>query len=189
MALVTLDQVSISFGTLPLLDRIGLQIEAQERVCLIGRNGTGKSTLLQIINGELAPDSGSVWRQPGVRWRGWSRTRPIRRSAGVRSCGGRARRSERPGDTYHRTAVEVAENSSPALLEKLGSLQHELEERDGWRLEQRVEYFGAVRPPAEAIVDTLSGGWRRRVLLARALVAQPRSSARRADQPTRPGRH
>ena len=67
MPLVTLDQVSISFGSLPLLDRVGLQIEAHERVCLIGRNGTGKSTLLQIINGDQAPDTGSVWRQPGVR--------------------------------------------------------------------------------------------------------------------------
>jgi ABC transport system ATP-binding/permease protein len=67
MPLITLDQVSISFGSLPLLDRVGLQIEANERVCLIGRNGAGKSTLLQIINGDQAPDSGSVYIQPGVQ--------------------------------------------------------------------------------------------------------------------------
>ena len=67
MPIVTLEQVSIAFGHLPLLDGVALQIEAHERVSLIGRNGTGKSTLLQIIAGDLEPDSGSVWRQPGVR--------------------------------------------------------------------------------------------------------------------------
>src|SRR5439155_1047883 len=67
MPIVTLEQVSIAFGHLPLLDGVALQIEAHERVSLIGRNGTGKSTLLQIIAGDLEPDSGLVWRQPGVR--------------------------------------------------------------------------------------------------------------------------
>jgi ABC transport system ATP-binding/permease protein len=76
--------------------------------------------------------------------------------------------------SYHHTAVEVAEHATPSLLEKLGNLQHELEERDGWRLEQRVELIlSRLSLPTEAIVDTLSGGWRRRVLLARALVSQP----------------
>ena len=175
MALVTLDQVSISFGSLPLLDRIGLQIEANERVCLIGRNGTGKSTLLQIINGDQAPDSGSVWRQPGVRI--------------ARLVQDATLFAERPvfdvvaeglGDLsdlvtlYHHTAVEVSETGNSILLEKLGNLQHKLEERDGWRLEQRVELvLSRLSLPTEAIVDTLSGGWRRRVLLARALVSQP----------------
>src|SRR5256885_6397792 len=65
--LVSLDRVSIAFGHLPLLDQVALQIEARERVSVIGRNGTGKSTLLKIINGELAPDSGTVWRQPALK--------------------------------------------------------------------------------------------------------------------------
>jgi len=70
MPLVSLDRVSIAFGHLPLLDEVALQIEPRERVAVIGRNGTGKSTLLKIISGELAPDAGpgrSVWRQPGLR--------------------------------------------------------------------------------------------------------------------------
>ena len=67
MPLVALDHVSIAFGHLPLLDDVALQIEAGERVSVIGRNGTGKSTLLQIIGGDQAPDRGSVWRQPGLR--------------------------------------------------------------------------------------------------------------------------
>src|SRR5512141_2839546 len=67
MPLTTLDRVSIAFGHLPLLDEVCLQIEPKERVCLIGRNGTGKSTLLQIVNGDIPADTGTVWRQPSLR--------------------------------------------------------------------------------------------------------------------------
>src|ERR1044071_1737906 len=67
MPLLTLDRVSIAYGHLPLLDGVSLQIDARERVAVIGRNGTGKSTLLKIISGEMAADSGSVWRQPALR--------------------------------------------------------------------------------------------------------------------------
>jgi ATP-binding cassette subfamily F protein uup len=175
MALVSLDHISIAFGHLPLLDDVSLQIEQGERIGLIGRNGTGKSTLLQIINGNQTPDSGSVRRQPGLRIgqlvqdATLSANRPIFDVA-----------SEGLGDlgdlvaAYHHAAVEVAERGTDASLAKLGRLQHELEERDGWRLEQRVELVLArLDLPADVIVDNLSGGWRRRVLLARALVGQP----------------
>ena len=64
---VTLDRVSLAFGLTPLLDEVSLQIEPRERVSLIGSNGTGKSTLLQIISGERPPDVGSIWRQAGLR--------------------------------------------------------------------------------------------------------------------------
>ena len=67
MPLLTLERVSIAYGHLPLLDEVALQIDARERVSIIGRNGTGKSTLLKILSGETAPDSGSVWRQPSLR--------------------------------------------------------------------------------------------------------------------------
>ena len=75
---------------------------------------------------------------------------------------------------YHRTAVQLAEEATPALLQQLGRLQHDLELADGWRIEQRVELvLSRLDLPTDARVDTLSGGWRRRVLLARALVGQP----------------
>jgi len=64
MPLVSFDRVSISFGRHALLEQASLQIEAGERVCLIGRNGAGKSTLLKIVGGEVVPDAGEVWRQP-----------------------------------------------------------------------------------------------------------------------------
>jgi ATP-binding cassette subfamily F protein uup len=175
MALVTLDQVAVSFGSLSLLDKVGLQIEAGERVCVLGRNGAGKSTLLRIISGDQVPDEGSVWRQPGMRLALLAQDVPLSAARPVFDVV-----AEGLGDLsdlvscYHHTAVEVAEHGTPAQLDKLGKLQHELEERDGWRLEQRIEMIlSRLNLPPEAIVDTLSGGWRRRVLLARALVSQP----------------
>jgi len=67
MPILTLDKATAAYGHLPLFENASLQIEPKERVCLIGRNGTGKSTLLRILSGELQPDTGSVWRQPGLR--------------------------------------------------------------------------------------------------------------------------
>jgi ATP-binding cassette subfamily F protein uup len=178
LPLVTLDHVSIAFGHLPLLDDASLQIEAGERVCVIGRNGTGKSTLLQIVSGEQSPEAGGIWRQPGLRTGRLAQDAPLADARPVFDVV-----ADGLGDlanlvsAYHHAAVDVAEGAEtdgPAALERLGALQHELEKRDGWRLEQRVEMVLArLELPTETRVDTLSGGWRRRVLLARALVGQP----------------
>ena len=66
MAIVSLLDVSLSFGGAPLLDRVNLQIDRGERVCLVGRNGAGKSTLMKVISGELEADKGQVFRQAGA---------------------------------------------------------------------------------------------------------------------------
>ena len=144
MPLVALDHVSIAYGHLPLLDDVALQIEAGERVSVIGRNGTGKSTLLQIIGGDQAPDRGSVWRQPGLRVARLEQDVPLS--------------TDRP--------------VSAVVAEGLSGLTHDA--ADEWRREHRVDLIlSRLQLPPEAIVNTLSGGWRRRVLLARALVAEP----------------
>jgi ATP-binding cassette subfamily F protein uup len=173
--LVSLDHVALAWGPVPLLDGVAMQVEARERVAVIGRNGSGKSTLLRVLAGELEPDSGTIWRQPGLRAARLEQDVPL---SDVRPVFDVV--AEGLGDlsdlvsAYHHAAWEVAHGASPALLDRLGRLQHDLEERDGWRLEQRVELVLArLGLEAEAIVATLSGGWRRRVLLARALVAQP----------------
>jgi ABC transport system ATP-binding/permease protein len=141
--LVSLDRVSIAFGHLPLLDGVALQIDSRERVSVIGRNGTGKSTLLKIVNGDLAPDSGTVWRQPALKTARLDQDVPLA-----------ARRS---------VFDVVAEGHT-----------HHLAEDDEWLREHQVDLvLSRLQLPPDAIVDTLSGGWRRRVLLARALVGQP----------------
>jgi ATP-binding cassette subfamily F protein uup len=175
MPLVTLDRVSIAYGHEPLVDDASLQIERGERVCLIGRNGSGKTTLLRIVSGELDPDAGQRWAQPGVRVARLEQDVPLDTTDTVFEVV-----AEGLGDLralvldYHHAAVDVGRDASPRALERLAHLQHQLERLDGWRVEQRVEtVLARLQLPAESRVDTLSGGWRRRVLLARALVNQP----------------
>ena len=175
MPLVTLDHVSLTFGHQPLLIEATLRVERGERVCVVGRNGTGKSTLLRLMSGEQPPDAGSVWVEAGVRMARLDQDVPFSTDRTVFDVV-----ADGLGDlsdlvaSYHRTAVTVAEGSTPALLEKLGRLHDELDEHDGWRIEQRVELvLSRLALPPDAAVDTLSGGWRRRVLLARVLVAEP----------------
>jgi ATP-binding cassette subfamily F protein uup len=175
MPLFTLDAVSVAFGHLPLLDRVAFQVDPGERVAVIGRNGTGKSTLLKVIAGDVQPDAGTVWRQPGVVVSRLDQDVPLATDRPVFDVV-----AEGLGtladlvSAYHHAAVDVAHDSTPAALERLGRLQHELDEKDGWRLEERVDMvLDRLGLPRDVPVQTLSGGWRRRVLLARALVAQP----------------
>ena len=175
MPLLALDRVSVAYGHLPLLDSSSLQIEAGERVCIIGRNGTGKSTLLNVIAGAVPPDAGRLWTQPDLRIGHLAQDAPFFDERAVFDVV-----ADGLGDLaslvtdYHHAAVQVSEAATPERLERLGALQHQLELRDGWRLEQQVEVVLArLGLPADASAATLSGGWRRRVLLARALAGQP----------------
>ena len=175
MALIELDNVTVAFGHRPLLDAASLRLEAGERVCLIGRNGEGKSTLLRLAAGDIAADAGRVWRQPGLKVARLEQDvppggdRPVFAvvAEGLGPIGALA-------TEYHEVAHAVAEHGTDALIERLGHLQDALDRQDGWRLEQRVEdVILRLDLPADAPVNTLSGGQRRRVLLAQALVRQP----------------
>ena len=142
MPLVSLDHITMAYGHLPLLDDASLLVEDGERVCVIGRNGTGKSTLLQIIGGEVIPDAGTVWRQPALRIARLEQDVPLSTDRSVREV--------------------VAD----------GFARHTHVEQ--WHVDISVDMvIDRLDLPGDAIVSTLSGGWRRRVLLARALVAQP----------------
>jgi ATP-binding cassette subfamily F protein uup len=174
MPLVTLDQVSVAYGHLPLLDSVSLQIDPGERIAIVGRNGTGKSTLLQVVGGSLSPDSGTIWRQPGLKVSRLVQDVPLSSERPVFDVVAEGLGDLRTLITEYHHAAAAAADGRPGSLERLGRLQHELEERGGWHLEQRVELIlERLDLPADQIVDALSGGWRRRTLLAQTLVNQP----------------
>ncbi len=175
MPVVALDSVSAAFGHVPLLDQASFLVEAGERVALIGRNGTGKSTLLRILSGELEPDSGTVWREPGLRAARLAQDAALASSEPVFDVVADGLGDLRELVTaYHHAAGDVATHGTDAALSTLGRLQHEMDERGGWQIEQRVEVvLERLGLQPDVAVQTLSGGWRRRVLLARALVAEP----------------
>ena len=141
MPLVTLDRISIAYGHLPLLADASFRIEPRERVAIIGRNGTGKSTLLQIVSGEATPQNGAIWREPALRI---------------------GRLAQDVLVTGERRAFDVVAE---------GLRDHHA---DTWSADQKVNTaLSRLQIPADATMDALSGGWQRRVLLARALVGDP----------------
>jgi len=128
-----------------------------------------------VIAGEVPPDAGTIWREPGLRVARLAQDVPAEGdrtvfdeiAAGLGALGAVVSR-------YHDAAVKLAASGSAADMDRLGALQHELEERDGWRLEQKVEtVISRLSLPADRRLSDLSGGWRRRVLLGKALVSEP----------------
>jgi ATP-binding cassette subfamily F protein uup len=173
MPLLSFESVSISYGLEALLDHASFQIDAGERVCLIGRNGAGKSTLLKIAEGSVTPDEGEVWRQPALRIAQLAQELLVSETASVFDvvAGGLPEVGALLAE-YHHVSHEVGRDAS--RLGRMEQLQHEIEMRDGWRLHERVDNVLATHQlSADALVAELSGGWRRRVALARALVGEP----------------
>ncbi len=175
MALIKFDDVSLAFGHVALLDKVALQIDPGERVCLVGRNGTGKSTLMQVLRGAVSPDDGSVWRQQNIRIAWLAQEVPADQTqsvfdvitAGLEGVG--ALLAE-----YHHVVLSLEKDASPAILERLAELQNKLEAEDGWRLEQKVEdVISRLELPSDKLLSELSGGLKRRVMLAQALVTEP----------------
>jgi ABC transport system ATP-binding/permease protein len=173
--LLILQRVGLAFGHLPLFEDADLQIDNGERIALIGRNGSGKSSLLRVLSGDQVVDTGAIWREPSLRVSRLDQDVPVvgehsvfaEVAAGLGALGTLV-------TEYHQAATRVAETHAAADLERLGKLQHSLEERDGWRLEQKVELIvSRLSLPADRRMSELSGGWRRRALLGRALVSEP----------------
>ena len=175
MALLTLRNVSLAFGAAPLLDAIDLQIEPGERLCLVGRNGTGKSTLMKLLNDELQADSGEVIRRQGLRVARLTQEVPHELAGPVFDvvAGGLGQVGALLAE-YHAVSHQLAESGEEKLLAKLEQIQHRLEAEDGWSLNQRVEsVISRLKLPADSDFAALSGGLKRRVLLARELVSEP----------------
>ena len=142
MALITLRDISLAFGGPPLFDGINLQIEPGDRLCLMGRNGTGKSTLMRMISGELRPESGELIRQQGLK--------------------------------VALVSQEIPQDISGPVFEVVARHPHAGHDSDLWQHEQQVErVLNRLHLDGDLLFEALSGGTKRRVLLARALVSTP----------------
>ena len=172
MSLITLDDISLEFGDLPLLRHANLTLEANERVCLIGRNGAGKSTLLKMIMGEQEPDSGEIRYRQALRVSQLHQALPDELNQSVHDfvAGGLVHLGQLI-DEYHALSSQPLDNKG---LRELEDLQQRIEAEGGWNLDQRVEtILSELDIPAERHLSEMSGGWQRRASLARALVSNP----------------
>ena len=184
MPLITLDRASLAFGAAPLLDDADLTLDPGERVALIGRNGTGKTSLLNVIAGQQTLDGGTVWRSPGLRVALVAQEPPLepRHTVFEAVAAGLGEVQQTLLD-YHQTAHRLELSSTPEDLQRLHELQHALEAADGWRINSRVEaLIDRLQLPADALVGELSGGLRKRVAIAQALAVDPQILL--LDEPT-----
>ncbi len=175
MALLFLRDLSLSFGAAPLLDKLQFQLEENERVCIVGRNGEGKSTLLKVIEGAIAPDSGSRILKDGLRIAKLQQEVPHDTSGSVfhviaQGMGNLGELLEK----FHDLSLQLETNYSEAVMEDFTKTQQALEAQNGWDLKQSVEtIISKLGLPEDSEFSTLSGGMKRRVLLAQALVQNP----------------
>ena len=176
MALISYRNLSVSFGGPLLLDDAGITIEKKERICLLGRNGEGKSTLLRILSGQVKPDKGESERIPGFRVAKLDQEIPSGIEGTVfdlvaRGLGEEANLLR----AYNQATQNLSEDpESPALSEEVDRLQAELDQSDGWSLDHRVaSVIDRVGLKPDDPFDTLSGGNKSRAMLARALVGEP----------------
>jgi ATP-binding cassette subfamily F protein uup len=175
MALIGMRDVTWGFDQPPLLERVNLQIEAGERVCLVGRNGEGKSSLLKLLTGEIQPDAGEIWRQQGVRVALLQQEVPQNTEGSLFDVVAEGLGSA--GEAlvaYHRLCHLPAAQATPETHRRREALQHELEAGDGWAQQRRVEsVLSLTKLDPETPFASLSAGMKRRALFARALVKRP----------------
>ncbi|MEO5831214.1 MAG: ATP-binding cassette domain-containing protein [Rhodanobacter sp.] len=168
MSLIQLQSVDFSIGGPLLLEHVNLSIEANERVCIVGRNGEGKSTLMKLIAGELHADDGEVRVQGGIVVARMAQEVPHGTEGSVFDVV-----AEGLGD-LGRLLARYHHLLDAGDFDALGDVQHEIEAQHGWDLDRRVsDVLTQLELPGEIDFAALSGGMKRRVLLAQALVRKP----------------
>lgn len=172
MSLIRFEELSLDFGDQKILTQADLSLESGERVCLIGRNGAGKSTTFKLISGDIDPDHGEVVRTSGMVVSQLEQSLAVAEDLPVYEVV----RSGLVGiqallDQYQRRSQQELDKEG---LRELEELHRQIDAHGGWHLEQRVETtISELGLPTHKKMSELSGGWRRRVALAKALVQQP----------------
>ncbi|MCB1753942.1 MAG: ATP-binding cassette domain-containing protein [Gammaproteobacteria bacterium] len=172
MALLRLSATSISFGDKPVLDQVDLTVAPLERIALVGRNGTGKSTLLKVIAGEITADAGEIIRTQGLKISRLEQEVPQSLSGDIYTVV--AHGLGETGELLSQYKLVSESANAAERLKELESLQSRIDSSNGWQLAQKIsETLSRMQLDPTGRVDTLSGGMKRRVLLARALVGEP----------------
>jgi ABC transport system ATP-binding/permease protein len=174
MPLLRLDNISHAYGHIPLLSQVGFQIDAGERVCLVGRNGTGKTTLFRIISGDTLADDGEIWRADSLRVAHLEQEVPPDTDQTVFDvvASGTGELGELLAQYHNLTHGDGMSNRESLLL--LARLQAKIESLGGWNINQRVEtVLTRLNLPEDKRLSDCSGGIRRQVMLARALASEP----------------
>ncbi|OHB59103.1 MAG: ABC transporter ATP-binding protein [Planctomycetes bacterium GWF2_42_9] len=176
MAVIGIQDVSIGFGGRPLLENINLQFEAGERICLLGRNGVGKTSFMKLITGSVIPEKGTISFKPKISITCLTQDVPNNLkgtvfelvSEGLGQCGHLL-------SEYHIVSHQLAlDHENQSLLKKLEDLQHEIDSKDAWQMDKYVaDIIQNMELDGDVQAENLSAGMKRRALLAQALVRQP----------------
>ncbi|MCW8092304.1 ATP-binding cassette ATPase Uup [Alteromonas sp. ASW11-130] len=175
MSLIQLKNISLMFGSPPLLNNIDLVVQPKERLCLVGRNGSGKSTLLKVIAGEINADDGQRIIDNDTIIARLEQDPPQTNDITIFDyvAEGLAELGETIKSYFHQTQV-VTEDPSEVNLIRLQNLQEQLETQDAWQFEQKIEQtLSQLQLQPDTKLTELSGGWRRKAALARTLVRSP----------------
>ena len=175
MAFVSLQDIKVSFGGPLLIEGADLSIDRGERVCLVGRNGTGKSTILKLIAGDITPDGGKIVFQQGVKITLLTQEVPQALFGSVFDVVSSAFGEQgKLLAAYHHVSAKLAHDHSEKLMAELEDVQHKFEAAGGWQMQQRIEtILTRLKLPEDVEFSELSGGLKRRVLLAKALAGAP----------------
>lgn len=175
MALLGMQDINVAFGGPSVLNNANFSIDRGERVCLLGRNGAGKSTVMKLLDGTMTPDTGIVTRQTGVTVTRLEQEVPDDIAGSTfdvvaEGLGEMGRLLAR----YHQASLRVGEGGGDSALRELDRLHHALDAANAWQIQTRVDtVLEHLSLEADAPFDKASVGRKRQTLLARALVRQP----------------
>ncbi|MGI2258399.1 ABC transporter ATP-binding protein [Shewanella sp. GXUN23E] len=178
MSLVRINKGSLAYGYIPLLQEADFTIEAGERVCIVGRNGAGKSSLLKVLSGDTLLDDGEFNIANDVKVSRLQQDPPKQEQGTVYAyIAGGLQKAGEALEQYHRLSADLAHASSDEMdkmLRQMERLQNELDHLDGWQLDTRINgHCKRLDLDPDTPLSELSGGWQRKVALARALVSEP----------------